>query len=68
MHDTFKVIDKRTIMLPKGGELEVELSDKFVQAIKRQFDISDDQQVEDDHIRMYIYGAVKGAIDKETKS
>lgn len=55
---------RKNIQLPKGGTLEVDVTPKFLDAIRAHFNIPTAHPVEDDYIRMYIWGAFKNAIDK----
>lgn len=55
--------ETRMIKLPNGNVLEVTLSPEFLSRVARQFEILTDS-VNDDHIRMFIFGALKNAIDK----
>ena len=55
----------RTIKLPGDrGILEVTMTPQFITELRKRFMLADDQPVEDDHIRMFVWGAVKNAIDK----
>jgi hypothetical protein len=58
---------KKYIQLPKGGTLEVEATPQFLSVVRAHFSIPEYQSVEDDHIRMYIWGAFKNAVDKAVK-
>ena len=55
---------KKNITLPKGGILEVDVTPQFVEIVRNHFGLQSSSQVEDDHIRMYIWGAFKNAIEK----
>ena len=55
---------KKNIPLPKGGTLEVDVTQKFLDIVRSHFGIPSNQQVDDDHIRMYVWGAFKNAVDK----
>lgn len=55
---------KKNILLPKGGELEVELTPRFIEVVKKQFELPSTLEVNDDHIRMYIWGSFKNALEK----
>ncbi len=57
-------MEQRNIRLPNGKILEVEFKAGFLNKIREAFDIPDDQAVTDDHIRMFFYGSLKTAIDK----
>ena len=56
--------ETRLISLPQGGTLEVSMTDQFKIAVRNHFSLEPDVCLDDDHIRMYIFGAVKTAIDK----
>ena len=53
----------RNIVLPSKQILEVQLTPAFLDKVALQFDVSLDQ-ISDDHIRMFIFGALKSAVDK----
>ena len=55
---------RRNIRLPKGGNLEVDLNDEFLEVVRKHFSLSSLGEVADDHVRMYIWGSFKNAIDK----
>ena len=57
-------METRIIKLPKGGDLEVSLTSEFLEAIKNHFELGSALKVTDDHIRMFIYGATKNALDE----
>lgn len=58
---------KRFISLPKGETLEVDTTPQFLEKVKQHFQLPSTLEVNDDHIRMFIYGAFKNAIDKTEK-
>jgi hypothetical protein len=55
---------KRNIPLPKGGTLEVDITPQFLEVLRKHFNLSSTTGVNDDHIRMYVWGAFKNAIEK----
>ncbi len=55
---------RRNIALPKGGTLEVDLTTEFLEVVRNHFNLSSPQDVADDHVRMYIWGSFKNALDK----
>jgi len=59
---------KKNIVLPKGGTLEVDITPQFLQIVQKHFELSNISSVEDEHLKMYIWGAFKNAIDKSEKS
>lgn len=58
-------LEKKKIALPKGGTLEVDMTPEFLGVVRKHFNLPAMNTVSDDHIRMYIYGAFKGAIDRQ---
>ena len=57
----------KDIKLPKGGTLNIEYTDKFMSVVREWAKLDDGEDVTDYHVRMYIYGAMKNAIDKESQ-
>lgn len=55
----------RSISLPAGGTLEVEMTQAFIDKCRQHFGLLASQPVEDDHVRMFFYGSLKEAVDKE---
>lgn len=60
-------MEKRIISLPKGGQLEVEFDNKFLVAVAEYFKLKSSSLVDDTHIRMFVHGATKNALDKAVK-
>jgi hypothetical protein len=58
---------KKSITLPRGGTLEVDVTPQFLEIVQKRFMLSNLSSVNDEHIRMYIWGAFKNAIDKAEK-
>lgn len=56
--------ETRTIPLPKGGELELTLSPGFYERVRLHFGLDPAAPVDDDHLRMFVFGAFKTAVDK----
>lgn len=56
--------DVRLVPLPKGGTLEIETTPAFYDALRKHLMLQPTQAVTDDHVRMFIFGVVSGAIDK----
>jgi hypothetical protein len=57
----------RNIKTPKGEVLEVQMTGAFATAVRKHFNLSPDQRVEDDHVRMFVWGALNAALEKEEK-
>jgi hypothetical protein len=55
---------RRSISLPRGAVLEVDITTEFLEVVRKHFDLLSASNVTDDHIRMYIWGSFKNAIDK----
>jgi len=58
------MIQKRTIFLPKGGELELEIRAGFYDKVRQHYGRPIDSEVTDDDIRLFIFGVTKSALDK----
>ena len=56
---------KREVDLPRGNTLNLEYTEKFLSVIREWAKLEPDEEVTDYHIRTYIYGAMKNAIDKD---
>lgn len=59
-----KIIETRHISLPKGEILSIEMTQEFIDRVKHHFGILASQPLDDDYVRMYVWGAFNGAIDK----
>lgn len=55
---------KKNIQLPNGGTLEVDVTPEFLNIVRNHFNLPAMNTVADDHIRIYIWGAFKNAVDK----
>ena len=56
---------KRDVDLPRGNTLNLEYTEKFLSVIREWAKLEPHEEVTDYHIRTYIYGAMKNAIDKD---
>ena len=56
--------ETRLIPLPKGGTLELEVRPGFYERVRLHFGLAEGVHVDDDHLRMFVFGALKGAVDK----
>jgi hypothetical protein len=61
MHNS--LLEKRMVKLPRGGELEVQLTSAISERIRQHFGLTGDQAIEDDHVRIFFWGVVNKAID-----
>ena len=57
-------MEKRIIKLPQGGDLEVLLTPNFLEVVRSHFNLNNTIDVDDNHIRLFIYGSAKSALDK----
>jgi len=53
---------KKNITLKTGNILELECTQEFLNKIQEHFKLNDSPS--NDHIRMFLYGSMKSAIDK----
>jgi len=54
----------KEIKLSNGNVLEVSMKPEFLKLVADTFNVQSCENVTDDHIRMYIFGAFKSALDK----
>ena len=59
--------ETKYVPLPRGGTLEIQMTQSFVDRVKYQFGLQESDALTDDHIRMFIWGALNFAIDKATR-
>lgn len=64
MNQTQQFSITRQITLPMGGTMEVNLTEEFLDRVRYQFSLTPKSYVEDDYIRMFIYGAVDSSLCK----
>jgi hypothetical protein len=60
--DNLKIVETRSIMLPQGMVLEVQMTQKFIDELKQHFCVSDDQPLHEDQVRAYVLEAVENAV------
>ncbi len=60
----------KIIKLRDGADLEINIPDEavFYKKIREALEIPTNGTVDEDHIRMFFYGALKEAVEKEVKS
>lgn len=56
--------ETRHIKLPQGGDLVLKVQPGFYDKVRQHFGMFPGEPVDDASIRMFLFGAVKGAIDK----
>lgn len=64
MVDMQPTTETRLITLPKGGTLELTVMPGFYDRVRLHFGLAADAPVDNDHLRMFVFGAFKGAVDK----
>jgi hypothetical protein len=57
-------MEKRNVSLPSGHTLEVDIMPGFYERVRQHFSMSSEERVSDEHIRMFVFGVVKSAVDK----
>lgn len=58
-------VERRTIILPKGGELHLDMTQEFIDRVRLTFALDEGVSPTDEQVRMYIFGSVNCAIGKE---
>ncbi len=57
------VVETRKIPT-RDGVLEIQMTQAFIDKVKQHFGIFGHMELEDEHVRMYVYGAVNTAVGK----
>jgi len=60
-------MENKQIKLPNGNTLELSVTPAFLEKVAQQFSFDSAHDVTDEHIRAYLFGALKTAIDKAEK-
>ena len=55
-------LEIREIMLPKGACLKISMTSEFKKRVRKQFNLSEDDNVSDEYVKMFFYGAVHNAV------
>ena len=64
-----QIVENRDIVLPKGGVLQVSMTQQFIEKVQTHFGLGKAIKPSDEHVRMFIFGATKSALDSvETES
>lgn len=58
------IIETRKVTLPKGETLVLDITESFYPTLRKKFNLPEDEVVSDEHVRMFVFGAVKSAVDK----
>ena len=57
-------VDSRKIELPKGQYLEIEMTQEFIDKLVIYFNLTDQNELSDEHIRRFVWGSLNNALDK----
>lgn len=58
------IVETRSVPLPKGETLLLDITESFYPTLRKKFNLSEEEHVSDEHIRMFVFGTLKSAIDK----
>lgn len=58
------IVETRKIPVQDDQVLEVQMTQVFITKLRRHFGLLETQPLEDDHVRMYVWGAVNTAVGK----
>jgi hypothetical protein len=62
-----EIIETKNVALPQGGALEIQLTQKMIDLIKAQFSLMPEESINDNHIKMFMLGTLKNAIENAEK-
>lgn len=57
------IVETRVIQV-QDGQLEVQMTQLFIDRLRQHFGLFGTQPIDDDHVRMYVWGTVNTAVDK----
>ncbi len=57
------IIETRTIET-RAGALVIEMTQSFVDRVRSHFNVGPEVPLADDHLKMYVWGAVNSAVTK----
>tara|TARA_R110002060_G_scaffold67166_2_gene75941 strand:+ start:615 stop:836 length:222 start_codon:yes stop_codon:yes gene_type:complete len=60
-------METKIITLPNGSNLEITCTSDFYKKVREHFNLKDNASISDDHVRIFVHGACKVAIDKAEK-
>jgi hypothetical protein len=60
-------MEKRNVKLPNGNILEIEATERFYEAIRFEYNLDENVEITDDHIRLFVHGTMTNAVDKAAK-
>ena len=60
-------MERRNVRLPNGGVLELEVTERFYDAIRFEYSLDKNETVTDDHIRLFVHDKTHSAIIKAEK-
>lgn len=58
------IVETRLVPLLDGSTLTFEMTQPFIDTLRQHFGLFAHERVEDEHLRMYLHGAVDGAVKK----
>ena len=57
-------METRNIILPNGNQLQLEVSPEYLKLVRQFFNLSEVDEVDDNHLRQFLFSTTKSAIDK----
>jgi hypothetical protein len=59
-----QIVEVRRIPVQDGQELEVSMTQAFIDRLRQHFGLFGDQQLDDEQVKLYVWGAVNTAVTK----
>jgi hypothetical protein len=60
-------MERRNVRLPNGGMLELEVTERFYEAIRFEYSLDESIEITDDHIRLFVHDKTYRAVIKAEK-
>jgi hypothetical protein len=58
------IVETRSIPVQDGQTLEVQMTQPFIDRLRQHFGLFGDQRLEDEQVKLYVWGAVNTAVAK----
>ena len=59
-----QIVETRNIPTKDGQILEVQMTQKFIDRVRQHFGLLSSQPLDDDQVRMYVWGAFNTAVSR----
>jgi len=65
MSVNMKIANSMKFNLPSGEEVELSMSQEFLEQVKNAFSLSSSGEITESHIKKFLVGSMKNALEQE---